>query len=74
MEKSQPTDGRGRATGLLISALTIVLALGLCEIVLRLAWSNPYAHEGRDSYLHVRIHQPGKNLRLDRGAIEPSPP
>ena len=53
---------------------SILLALGIAEIALRIAWDNPYRHEGPDRVVSLRLQHANTNHRFSRAAIHPESP
>ncbi len=48
----------------------LLLTLGLCEVVLRFAWHNPYRQDSSEYYLWLRVHQSGRDYRIKRDQID----
>jgi lysophospholipase L1-like esterase len=61
----------GRAA---LVCLSLVGSLALSELVLRVAWSNPYRGEAPDLLLKLRLHHANRALPIDRRAIDPDSP
>ncbi len=56
--------------------LVVSLLVGLlaCELLLRLAWENPYAGSGTEHILEVHLHHRDMDQRLDRRLIDSNEP
>lgn len=57
-----------RAVTVTISTL---IALAVCEVALRLVWSNPYQSGSSAQYLRLRIQPAGIDFVVDRSTIDP---
>jgi lysophospholipase L1-like esterase len=53
--------------------LAVAVTLALYELVLRAAWTNPYARESADLVLILRTQHPDSNRELDRSALHLEP-
>jgi lysophospholipase L1-like esterase len=58
----------------LLLAISLAVALALCEGLLRLAWTNPYRTEQPDRVLVLRLPHAGRQLPIDRAALYPDSP
>ena len=58
---------------LALVALALAVALGLNELVLRLLWTNPFAHERPELVLVLRTQHAGSDRELDRSALHLEP-
>jgi GDSL-like Lipase/Acylhydrolase family len=54
--------------------LSLLISAGLCELLLRLLWTNPYRNELPDQILPLALHHRHKALPVDRSAIDASAP
>ena len=55
----------------LISTIAVFF---IAELLLRLAWQNPFAEETSDHLVPLHVHHAGRNLRVSRSAIDPALP
>jgi lysophospholipase L1-like esterase len=53
----------------LIVVLSILVALGAVEIVLRIAWHNPYLHESPDHLVKLKTHHPNTSHSFSRALL-----
>ncbi len=60
--------------GSIVVGLAIVLSLGLGELLLRIAWENPFVDEKSDWFIEIETHPPFRKLGIDRAAIDPDEP
>jgi len=67
-------SGSNLFRNLLLLCISLVIFSILLEIVLRIAWHNPYTHAKADHILWIRRHNPGLNLKLNRHAIDKANP
>ncbi len=58
------------AARILVLSLAILFALAASEIVLRVAWHNPYRHESPDHLLKLRVHHPRTDHVYSRPLID----
>jgi hypothetical protein len=61
----------GRGKSLILAVMSILIALILGEIFLRVAWNNPYQSEAPDKILMIRTQHKNANLTVDRSIIYP---
>lgn len=76
--EAQPVSNRRRRGSLRRKLLTVVLsilfALAVAEIVLRLTWHNSYAGDSADMVLKLGLQHRNLDYVIDRSAIDPDDP
>lgn len=75
MSELAEADAKGsrRRAVLLLAAGSVLAALLLGEIVLRVVWHNPYAGESPDHVLKLRVQHPNTDRVIDRGLLDMEP-
>jgi lysophospholipase L1-like esterase len=58
----------------LLVCLSLVAALALSELILRVAWLNPYRGEEADVVVKLRLHHANRALPVDRSEVDPDSP
>jgi lysophospholipase L1-like esterase len=58
---------------ILVSLFSLLFALAVGEIFLRLSWHNPYRNELPDLWVPVRVHHPHKDWVIDRSSLGMEP-
>ncbi len=52
--------------------VSLLVGWGLCEVILAIAWTNPYRNEEPDHILKLQVHHPNAEGWIDRSQIDPS--
>lgn len=58
----------------LLTAASVVVSLVLAEVLVGLAWQNPFTTEGTDHIVKLEMHHPNRDLPVDRSQVTPDDP
>ena len=75
METEEPNATRGSLSGrLLLVLISLAVALAFSELILRVAWRNPYRGEQPEAVIKLRMHHADRALPIDRRDVSPDSP
>jgi len=63
-----------RGVGLVLLAVSIIGSLALSELILRVAWVNPFRNEDTDYLIRLETSHAFRDLSFDRTALDPDNP
>ena len=76
-ESERPSSEGGRFPwwmGPVLIGLSLSVGIVLAEVGLRLAWTNPFANEGSDVVVPLRLQHANRDLLVDRSQVDPERP